>query len=148
MIAVTQRVSAASVTVDGQVVGRIGPGLLALVGVAQGDGPEDAAYIAHKLANLRIFEQDGRMTRSVRDIGGCVLVVSQFTLLGDARRGNRPDFMRAAPPGDAEALFDSCVALLRALGLPVETGIFRKHMDVHSINDGPVTILLDSKRGF
>lgn len=148
MIAVVQRVSAASVTVGGQIVGSIGPGLLVLIGVAQGDGPEDAAYIARKLANLRVFEQDGKMTRSVQDIGGALLVVSQFTLLGDVRHGNRPDFMRAAAPDDARTLIDGCAAALRGMGLPVETGAFGEHMEVSGVNDGPVTILLDSKRGF
>jgi len=148
MIAVVQRVSAASVTVDGKIAGGIGPGLLALIGVAQGDGPEDVDYIVRKIANLRIFERDGKMTDSVREIGGSLLVVSQFTLLGDVRRGNRPDFMRAAPPDEAKKLFDSCVAALRTLGLPVETGIFGAHMEVSSMGDGPVTILLDSRRAF
>ena len=148
MIAVVQRVSAASVTVDGEIVGSIGPGLLAFIGVAQGDGQEDVDYIVRKLANLRVFERDGKMTDSVRDIGGSLLVVSQFTLLGDVRRGNRPDFMRAAPPDEAKKLFDDCVAALRGLGLPVETGVFGAHMEVSSMGDGPVTILLDSRRAF
>jgi D-tyrosyl-tRNA(Tyr) deacylase len=148
MIAVAQRVSAASVTVDAATAGQIGPGLLVLLGVAQGDAPEDAAYIARKLANLRVFERDGKMTQSVRDIGGSILAVSQFTLLGDVRRGNRPDFMRAAAPDDAKALIDGCVEVLREMGLPVQTGVFGAHMEVSSVNDGPVTILLDSKRGF
>jgi D-tyrosyl-tRNA(Tyr) deacylase len=148
MIAVAQRVSAASVTVDAAMAGQIGPGLLVLLGVAQGDAPEDAAYIARKLANLRVFERDGKMTQSVRDIGGSILAVSQFTLLGDLRRGNRPDFMRAAAPDDAKTLIDGCVEALREMGLPVQTGVFGAHMEVYSVNDGPVTILLDSKRGF
>jgi D-tyrosyl-tRNA(Tyr) deacylase len=147
MIAVAQRVSAASVTAAAATAGQIGPGLLVLLGVAQGDAPEDAAYIARKLANLRVFEQDGKMTQSVRDIGGSILVVSQFTLLGDVRHGNRPDFMRAAAPDDAKALIDGCVEALREMGLPVQTGVFGAHMEVSSVNDGPVTILLDSKRG-
>jgi len=148
MIAVVQRVSAASVTVDGKIAGSIGPGLLALIGVAQGDSQEDVNYIVRKLANLRVFERDGKMTDSVRDIGGSLLVVSQFTLLGDVRRGNRPDFMRAAAPDEAKRLLDSCVAALRELGLPVQAGVFGAHMEVSIVNDGPVTILLDSKRVF
>jgi len=148
MIAVVQRVSAASVTVDGKIAGSIGPGMLALIGVAQGDGQEDVNYIVRKLANLRVFERDGKMTDSVRDIGGSLLVVSQFTLLGDVRRGNRPDFMRAAAPDEAKRLLDSCVAALRELGLPVQAGVFGAHMEVSIVNDGPVTILLDSKRVF
>ena len=148
MIAVVQRVSAASVTVDGKIAGSIGPGLLALIGVAQGDSQEDVNYIVRKLANLRVFERDGKMTDSVRDIGGSLLVVSQFTLLGDVRRGNRPDFMRAAAPDEAKRLLDSCVAALRELGLPVQAGVFVAHMEVSIVNDGPVTILLDSRRVF
>lgn len=148
MIAVVQRVSAASVTADGKVIGSIGSGLLVLLGVAQGDGPDDMAYIVRKTAALRIFERDGKMTDSVQDIGGSLLVVSQFTLLGDVRRGNRPDFMRAAPPDTARELYEKCVAAFREMGLPVETGAFGAHMDVTSVNNGPVTILLDSKRGF
>ncbi len=148
MIAAVQRVSEARVTIQEKVVGQIGQGLLVLVGVAQDDGPDDMAYIVRKTANLRVFEQDGRMTKSVADIGGALLVISQFTLLGDVRRGNRPDFMRAAPPAQAEELYEKCVAAFRDLGLPVQTGAFGAHMDVLSINDGPVTILLDSRRSF
>ena len=147
MIAVVTRVSAAAVTVDGDVVGQIGPGLLVLLGVAQGDGPKDMGYIVRKTANLRIFERDGKMTDSVKDVGGALLVVSQFTLLGDVQRGNRPDFMKAAAPGIAQAMYDDCVAAFRAAGLPVETGVFGAHMEVKSFNDGPVTILLDSRKG-
>ena len=148
MIAVVQRVSAAGVTVDGKTVGQIGPGLLVLLGVAEGDGPEDMAYIVRKTANLRIFERDGKMTDSVQDIDGSLLVVSQFTLLGDVRRGNRPDFMRAAAPDIAQAMYNDCVDAFRAAGLPVQTGVFGAHMEVSSVNDGPVTILLDSRKGF
>ncbi len=148
MIAVVQRVSAAGVTVDGKTVGQIGLGLLVLLGVAEGDGPEDMAYIVRKTANLRIFERDGKMTDSVQDIGGSLLVVSQFTLLGDVRRGNRPDFMRAAAPDIAQAMYNDCVDAFRAAGLPVQTGVFGAHMEVSSVNDGPVTILLDSRKGF
>ncbi len=148
MIAVVQRVSAAGVTVDGKTVGQIGLGLLVLLGVAEGDGPEDMAYIVRKTANLRIFERDGKMTDSVQDIDGSLLVVSQFTLLGDVRRGNRPDFMRAAAPDIAQAMYNDCVDAFRAAGLPVQTGVFGAHMEVSSVNDGPVTILLDSRKGF
>ena len=147
MIAVVQRVSAAAVTVDGNTVGQIGPGLLVLLGVAQGDGPEDMAYIVRKTAALRVFERDGKMTDSVQDIGGALLVVSQFTLLGDVRRGNRPDFTRAAAPDIAQAMYNDCVDAFRAAGLPVQTGIFGAHMEVSLVNDGPVTILLDSRKG-
>lgn len=148
MIAVVQRVSAAGVTVDGKTVGQIGLGLLVLLGVAEGDGPEDMAYIVRKTANLRIFERDGKMTDSVQDIDGSLLVVSQFTLLGDVRRGNRPDFMRAAAPDIAQAMYNDCVDAFRAAGLPIQTGVFGAHMEVSSVNDGPVTILLDSRKGF
>ena len=144
MIAVVQRVSAATVTVDGKTVGQIGPGLLVLLGVAQGDGPEDINYIVRKAAALRIFERDGKMTDSVQDVGGALLVVSQFTLLGDVRRGNRPDFMRAAAPDIAQVMYNDCVTAWPGMGLPVETGVFGAHMEVSSVNDGPVTILLDS----
>ena len=144
MIAVVQRVSAATVTVDGKTVGQIGPGLLVLLGVAQGDGPEDINYIVRKAAALRIFERDGKMTDSVQDVGGALLVVSQFTLLGDVRRGNRPHFMRAAAPDIAQVMYNDCVTAWRGMGLPVETGVFGAHMEVSSVNDGPVTILLDS----
>ncbi len=146
MIAVVQRVSAAAVTVDGNIVGQIGPGLLVLLGVAQGDGPEDMAYIVRKTAALRIFEREGKMTDSVQDIGGALLVVSQFTLLGDVRRGNRPDFMRAAAPDIAQAIYNDCVACWRQMGLEVQTGIFGAHMEVSLVNDGPVTITMDSRK--
>lgn len=148
MIAVVQRVSGAHVTADGKVAGQIGPGLLVLLGVAQGDGPEDMAYIVRKTVNLRVFERDGKMTDSVQDVGGALLVVSQFTLLGDVRRGNRPDFMRAASPDIAQAVYNDCVEAFRAVGLPVQTGVFGAHMEVSSVNDGPVTVLLDSAKRF
>ncbi|TWT31944.1 D-aminoacyl-tRNA deacylase [Blastopirellula retiformator] len=149
MRAVVQRVSSASVRVDGEVVGQIERGLLVLLGVEPEDGAADVAYIADKTANLRIFEDDaGKMNLSVVDIGGAVLAVSQFTLLGDCRKGRRPGFTGAAPPELANALYEEYVAAVRNLGLPVETGIFRADMKVSLINDGPVTLLLDSGKKF
>jgi len=115
--------------------------------VAEGDSPEDARWTADKLAQLRIFEDEaGKMNRSVQEVGGSVLLVSQFTLLGDARKGNRPSFTGAAPPELANALYEEVAALLRARALPVATGVFRAHMEVELVNDGPVTLLLDSRR--
>lgn len=147
MRAVIQRVKSAAVTVAGESVGSIGPGLLVLVGMAQDDGPKDVTYLAQKIAHLRVFEGDGRlMQRSVLEVGGAVLVVSQFTLLGDCRKGRRPSFDQAASPQVAEMLYESLVAALTALGLPVATGRFREMMEVSLINDGPVTLLLDSKK--
>ncbi|MCC7242356.1 MAG: D-tyrosyl-tRNA(Tyr) deacylase [Acidobacteria bacterium] len=154
MRAVVQRVSSARVTVDDRVTGAIGPGLLVLVGVEQGDGPADVAYVASKIRDLRIFEDDGdetgrrRMNRSVVEVGGGVLVVSQFTLSGDARNGRRPSFISAAPPELARALYEDVVRELRASGLTVETGEFQAMMQVSLVNDGPVTILLDSRKTF
>ena len=146
MRSVVQRVARAAVRVDRQVVGEIGHGLLVLLGVAGGDCDADARWMADKLAQLRIFEDEGgKMNRSVQDVGGGVLLVSQFTLLGDARKGNRPSFVGAAPPEEANALYESVAALLRARGLPVAQGVFRAHMEVESVNDGPVTLLLDSR---
>ena len=145
MRAVVQRVSSAHVSVDRRAVGRIGHGLLVLVGVAAVDGPTDVEYIAGKIRDLRIFAGDhGKMNRSVGDVGGAVLVVSQFTLLGDCRKGRRPSFDAAAPPPVARALYEDLVQALRASGLPVETGEFQAMMEVGSVNDGPVTLLLDS----
>jgi D-tyrosyl-tRNA(Tyr) deacylase len=149
MRAVVQRVKEATVSVDGQVVGRIGPGLLVLLGVGVGDADADAKAMADKVANLRIFADDqGQMNRSVLDVGGEVLVVSQFTLLGDARRGRRPSYVDAAPPEEANRLYERFVAEARARGLHVETGVFRAMMDVGLVNEGPVTILLDSGKAF
>lgn len=149
MRAVIQRVSQASVVVAGQVVGAIGQGLMVLLGVAQGDAAQDAVYLAEKTAGLRIFEdEDGKMNRSVEDIGGRILVVSQFTLLGDCRKGRRPGFTEAAPPELADRLYGEYVAVLRATGLEVATGVFRAEMQVHLVNDGPVTLLLDSRKTF
>ena len=147
MRAVVQRVSRGEVRVGGAATGEVGRGLVVLLGVAAGDGDEDARWMADKVAQLRIFEDaEGKMNRSVEDVTGGVLVVSQFTLLGDARKGNRPSFVEAAPPEAANALYEKVCARLRERGLPVGTGLFRAHMDVELVNDGPVTILLDSRR--
>ena len=145
MRAVVQRVSKASVAVGDEEVGSIGPGLLVLLGVSSGDGEEEARYIANKTLHLRIFPDDkGRFDRSALDIGADVLVVSQFTLYGDTRRGRRPSFTQAAPPDLASSLVERTVALLADSGLRVETGRFQAHMEVSLVNDGPVTIMLDS----
>jgi D-tyrosyl-tRNA(Tyr) deacylase len=142
--AVVQRVTRASVSVDGQAIGAIGPGLVILLGVAHGDTEAEARWLAEKIAHLRIFEDEaGRFNRSAFDTHGEVLVVSQFTLLGDARRGRRPDFMAAAPPDVAEPLIDRFVEFVRQQGLRVATGRFRAHMLVEIHNDGPVTLILD-----
>ena len=154
MRAVVQRVTSARVTVDDRVTGEIGAGVLVFVGVEKGDGPADADYLAAKIRDLRIFEDDGdaqgrkRMNRSVSDVGGGVLVVSQFTLAGDVRRGRRPSFDDAAPPDVARALYESVVRALRTAGLTVATGEFQAMMRVRLENDGPVTILIDSRRRF
>jgi D-tyrosyl-tRNA(Tyr) deacylase len=149
MRAVVQRVRSAEVTANGRVSGRIGAGLLVFVGVADSDGPADVHYIAAKIRDLRIFpDEDDRMNRSVVERGGAVLVVSQFTLCADCRKGRRPSFDDAAPPQIAEALYHDVVRELRHAGLTVETGVFQAHMDVALVNDGPVTILLDSQRRF
>ena len=145
MRAVVQRVSKASVAVGDEEVGRIGPGLLLLLGVSSNDGEEEARYIADKTLNLRIFpDSNGRFDRSALDIGAQVLVVSQFTLYGDTRRGRRPSFTGAAPPEQASSLVERTVALIADSGLRVETGRFQAHMAVSLVNDGPVTIMLDS----
>lgn len=147
MRAVVQRVSTARVLVDGGVVGRIGAGLVVLLGVTHGDTPADARYLAGKVAGLRVFQDDkGKMNRSVGDLAGGLLVVSQFTLYGDCRSGRRPSFDAAAPPDRAQALYDSFVAEVRALGLDVATGVFQAHMQVELVNDGPVTLILDTAR--
>jgi D-tyrosyl-tRNA(Tyr) deacylase len=149
MKALLQRVTQASVTVDGQVVGSIGPGLMALVGVANGDTLKDAQYLALKTSGLRIFsDAEGKFNLSVLDVRGAVLAVSQFTLLADARKGRRPSFTDAAPPGPAYELFECYVKELRNTGLAVETGCFQTHMLVEIHNDGPVTIALDSRDKF
>lgn len=148
MKAVIQRVLRASVAVEGQVVGRIGAGLLVLVGVAKGDDERDLSYLLEKLPSLRIFADDhGRMNRTLTEVGGALLIVSQFTLLGDTSKGRRPGFDLAAPPEDARVLYEEMVRRLRAAGLTVETGMFGAHMHVELLNDGPVTFLLDSRRG-
>jgi D-aminoacyl-tRNA deacylase len=149
MRAVLQRVTRASVTVDGSIVGQIGVGWLVLLGVAKGDSDDDADRLADKVAVLRGFEDDaGKMNRSVAEAGGGVLVVSQFTLLADCRGGRRPSFTDAADPADAERLYLRFAERLRASGLPVATGVFRADMKVELLNDGPVTFLLDSRKAF
>jgi D-tyrosyl-tRNA(Tyr) deacylase len=145
--AVVQRVSRASVTVDGKVTGKIGAGLLILVGVSRTDNSEAASYLAEKIANLRIFSDEvGKMNLSLLDVKGSALVVSQFTLYGDTRGGRRPSYIQAAPPEAANQLYEEFVRAVRALGVPVETGVFQAHMNVELANDGPVTILLDSEK--
>ncbi len=149
MRAVAQRVRSASVTVGGEVVGRIEGGLLAYVGAARGDGPDDVAYLAQKLVGLRIFEDDaGKMSRSVLDIGGAVLLVPQFTLFGDVRRGRRPSFDGAELPELASPLFDDVARAVAAAGVAIATGRFRAEMLVEAAVAGPVTILLDSRKAF
>ena len=146
---VVQRVTRASVTVDGEVTGKIGKGYMVLVGAEVGDTEADARLCADKLAGLRVFVDDeGKMNRSVLDVGGAILLVSQFTLLGDARHGRRPSFIAAARPEVAEPLLEQMKAMLEARGLHVETGRFQTHMDVELVNDGPVTILIDSRKVF
>lgn len=149
MRAVIQRVERASVSVEGEIRGRIGAGVLVLIGVEEGDGDADFRYIAEKVPNLRVFEDEqGKMNRSLLDVGGELLAVSQFTLLGDARGGRRPSFITAARPETADPMYERLVADWRARGIRVETGVFGAHMKVSLVNDGPVTILLDSRRRF
>lgn len=149
MRAVVQRVRRAAVRVNGRVCGAIEQGLLVLVGVGRNDGPAEAAALAEKIAHLRIFDDAaGRMNRSLLEIGGAALVVSQFTLYGDVRRGRRPGFERAAPPEQARPLYEEFVARLRQQGLTVATGEFQARMDVELVNEGPVTILLDTEKTF
>ncbi len=149
MRAVVQRVRCAQVSVDEQVVGSIDQGLVVLIGVGEGDTLNDAEYIASKVTNLRIFDdQQGKMNLSVADVGGAILAISQFTLHGDARKGRRPSYSNAAAPGAADELYRQTVDLLRQTGIPVETGVFQAMMQVTLQNDGPVTILLDSQRLF
>jgi D-tyrosyl-tRNA(Tyr) deacylase len=149
MRAVIQRVRRAQVTVDSRVVGQIGSGLLVLLGIGKGDTAETAGYLAEKTANLRIFDDaSGKMNVSLLESGGAALVVSQFTLYGDVRRGRRPAFDRAAPPQEAKEIYEQYAASLRSFRIQVETGIFQAHMVVESENDGPVTILLDSEKLF
>jgi len=146
MKALLQRVTGASVSVGGKEVGRIGRGLVVFLGVAGGDAEKDAQYLAQKIANLRIFADDeGKFNLSALDINGELLLVSQFTLIADTRKGRRPSFVEAAPPAQAEELFDYFVTQTRTTGLRVETGRFQAYMQVEIQNDGPVTIMLDSK---
>lgn len=145
MKAVIQRVTSASVMVDEKIIGEIGAGLLVLLGVANGDAETDLAYVLKKTIGLRIFSDEaGKMNRSIRDVGGSILVVSQFTLLGDVRGGNRPSFIGAAAPEIATAMYEEFVARVRTAGIHVETGKFAADMKVLLLNDGPVTILIDS----
>ena len=149
MRAVIQRVERASVSVEGEIRGQIGAGFLVLIGVEEGDGDADFRYIAEKVPNLRVFEDEqGKMNRSLLDVGGELLAVSQFTLLGDARGGRRPSFITAARPETADPMYERLVADWRARGIRVETGVFGAHMKVSLVNDGTVTILLDSRRRF
>ena len=149
MRAVVQRVSRAKVTVNAEVAGEIGPGLLVLLGVAKQDTRADADYVVEKTIGLRIFDDaDGKMNLSVADVGGALLVVSQFTLYGDVRRGKRPSFDAAAPPQQARELYEYFVEKIRAAGLRCETGRFQEMMKVELVNEGPVTILLDSTKAF
>lgn len=148
MKAVIQRVTKASVQVEGQTIGQIDSGLLVLLGVAKGDGEADGRYVVEKIRTLRIFsDEQGKMNRSLADIGGSVLLVSQFTLLGRTANGRRPSFDEAASPDEANRLYGQVAAGLRDLGTHVETGIFAAHMQVELLNDGPVTFVLDSRGG-
>jgi D-tyrosyl-tRNA(Tyr) deacylase len=149
MRAVIQRVTQARVVVDGRVTGEIGKGLVALVAVGHNDAPETAASMAEKIVRLRIFDDpQGKMNLSLLDVGGAVLAISQFTLYGDARGQRRPSFIQAAPPEQGKILYEKFVEALRALGVPVGTGVFQAHMSLELTNDGPVTILLDSDKLF
>jgi D-tyrosyl-tRNA(Tyr) deacylase len=149
MRAVVQRVKTAKVIVAGEVVGKIGSGLLVLLGVGQGDQREDAEYLASKVANLRVFsDSDDKMNLSLLDVNGEALVVSQFTLWGNCRKGRRPSFVRAAEPDLANALYQEFIVLLRESGIKVAEGRFQEMMDVHLVNDGPVTMLIDSEKNF
>ena len=149
MRCVVQRVREASVSVEGEITGRIESGILALIGVSREDTEADLRYIRDKVAHLRIFDdENGVMNRSVLDVGGSILAVSQFTLYGDARGGRRPSYFRAAGPEEANAQYERLIAAWRDMGIPVSTGRFRTEMQVSLINDGPVTILLDSEKAF
>lgn len=149
MRCVVQRVSEASVAVNGETVGAVGPGLMVLIGVSTEDTDTDLKYMTEKVPNLRIFDdENGVMNRSVLDVGGEILAVSQFTLYGDARGGRRPSYIRAAKPEEANAMYERLVEAWRGKGIHVETGIFRTDMKVSLVNDGPVTILLDSEKVF
>jgi D-aminoacyl-tRNA deacylase len=149
MRVVIQRVTEAKVEVDGRVVGAIGPGLVVFLSVTHADTADDAQFIAEKLVNLRIFSDEaGKMNLSVQDVGGKILMISQFTLHGDCRKGRRPGFDQAAPPEQAQTLYNHTIDLVRQQGITVETGVFAAHMHVSSLNDGPVTFMLDSSRLF
>jgi D-aminoacyl-tRNA deacylase len=149
MRAVVQRVQRARVSVGSEVAGAIEQGLLAFIGVTRDDGPADIQYIASKIVEMRVFEDEGgKMNRSLADVGGSVLAVSQFTLYGDCRKGRRPSFDEAAPAEIGRVLFDDVVREMRAHGAHVETGVFQAHMLVELLNDGPVTVLVDSRKGF
>lgn len=152
MRAVVQRVSVADVTVDGQRVGQVdpsGPGLVVLIAAGQDDDAKDVSYLAKKIVGLRVFEDDeGRMNLGVKEVGGSLLVISQFTLYGDCRKGRRPSFVHAMEPVGAEALVERFVEEVKEMGVAVETGRFRTHMAVSLVNDGPVTLLLDSRKTF
>jgi D-tyrosyl-tRNA(Tyr) deacylase len=149
MRSVLQRVTSASVSVDGQIVSAIGPGWLVFVGVADGDGSADIEYVASKIRDLRAFGDDqGRMNRSIVDVGGAILVISQFTLMADVRKGRRPGFDAAAAPDIARGVYESLLERLRALNLDVHAGVFQADMKVTLVNDGPVTLLVDSRKVF
>lgn len=149
MRAVVQRVSRASVTVENEITGSIENGFLVLLGVEEDDTQDDVIFLAGKIVGLRVFEDDeGKMNRSLSDAGGKMLVVSQFTLLGDCRKGRRPSFIKAARPEKADELYRSFVAEVKGQGIEVETGRFQQHMDVELVNDGPVTLLIDSRKQF
>lgn len=149
MRAVVQRVSKASITIDEKITGEIGNGFLVLLGVAENDTQDDVIFLAQKIAGLRVFEDDdGKMNLSLDEVDGKMLVVSQFTLLGDCRKGRRPSFVKAARPEQAAELYRGFVAEVRGQGIEVETGRFQEHMDVSLVNDGPVTLLLDSRKEF
>ncbi|MHC4552016.1 MAG: D-aminoacyl-tRNA deacylase [Planctomycetota bacterium] len=149
MRVVIQRVSRAAVTVEGQITGRIERGLLVFLGVGKEDGQADIDFLADKIANLRIFpDEGGKMNLSVTDIGGGVLLISQFTLFGNCRKGRRPDFTGAGDPETAKQLYEQMIETIRDKGLTVGAGVFAAHMEIDSVNDGPVTLLLDSQKGF
>ena len=149
MRAVVQRVKESRVEVGGRIVGQIGKGFLVLLGVAQGDVEQDCSYLADKIVNLRVFpDNNGQMNLSLLDTGGEILVVSQFTLLGDCRKGRRPNFANAAKPPEAQRLYEKFIQMLRSKGIQVKTGQFQQMMEVYLVNDGPVTLLLDSKKAF
>ncbi|NLI93630.1 MAG: D-tyrosyl-tRNA(Tyr) deacylase [Peptococcaceae bacterium] len=149
MRCVVQRVSKASVRVNGDVIGRISVGFVAFIGIGSEDSREDIDWLAEKIAGLRVFEdQDGKMNLSLAEVGGEILLISQFTLFGDCRKGKRPSFSHAAPPQQAKEIFDQLVNTIKSLGIHVETGQFQADMDVELVNQGPVTILLDSKKNF